>query len=486
MYVDIVLNDELQRIVLCVVIGKTQDRSSISKRAPLQFLLHQTPFATTTTTTSDIEIFHTDFFKETMNNVASKRVPTWLTESQTLPHLEIVLQTLSKREISRQLVRNSSRTKAPDSPPSRLSRTRKFTARLPSLTRTPSKVEHYSVSVGFRPENIPGNRYLDLEPYDRTRVVVGSSKGEEGDEELVQRDRYYLNASWVRELYGRKWWIAAQAPLPNTAHSFLSVILQPVSRPPLSLQASEHAPLKTKTCRIRTVVQLTRHIEGGRRKAHVYFPEHIGQSWVIPPPSGAPSSTPALKVTLLKSDDIEGAQCVQSVVSIVPIRPPNLDSKSEDDEEPIIFRHLLYVAWPDHGVPEPEHRRSLLEFIRLVDKVNKDLSWTSRPNDLDPDPPVIVGCSAGIGRTGSFIALSSLLRSYHLLTPDSTSPATYTPPSKSDLPPSPLGPLPETLKDDLVAQEIDSLREFRPGMVQREEQVILIYEVLLAAFLESK
>jgi protein tyrosine phosphatase len=50
---------------------------------------------------------------------------------------------------------------------------------------------------------------------------------------------------------------------------------------------------------------------------------------------------------------------------------------------------------------------------------------------------------------------------------------------------SPLGSLPDDLKDDLVLQEIDSLREQRPGMVQRTEQTLLIYEVLSDAFAKN-
>ena len=53
------------------------------------------------------------------------------------------------------------------------------------------------------------------------------------------------------------------------------------------------------------------------------------------------------------------------------------------------------------------------------------------------------------------------------------------------LPLSPLGPLPEELQGDMVAQEIDSLREQRPGMVQRDDQVVMIYETLIAAFISS-
>jgi len=156
-----------------------------------------------------------------------------------------------------------------------------------------------------------------------------------------------------------------------------------------------------------------------------------------------------------------------------------------NDNQEIVFNHLLYLSWPDHGVPEPDDRDSLIAFIRLVDRTNRDTSRCPvHPNatpdhlcsELDPDPPIMVGCSAGVGRTGSFIALSSLLRHYGFLPPAAR------PTIAPDLHDSPLGPLPNDLNDDLVLQEIDSLREQRPGMVQRSEQAMLVYEVLADAF----
>jgi protein-tyrosine phosphatase len=147
----------------------------------------------------------------------------------------------------------------------------------------------------------------------------------------------------------------------------------------------------------------------------------------------------------------------------------------------MIFHHLLYAAWPDHGIPEPEHRAGLLNFIRLVDHKNKD------PRGLeataDAEPPIMMHCSAGVGRTGSFIALFSLLRSNGLLLPPASQPVERVPPRLLPLPQSLLGPLPDRISWDEVAQEIDSLREQRPGMVQRPEQAMLVYEVLVAAFM---
>jgi len=234
------------------------------------------------------------------------------------------------------------------------------------------------------------------------------------------------------------------------------------------------------------VVQLTQNIEGGRRKAHAYFPNEVGKSIIVPPEDGVQDL--ALKVTLLSQETIEDAHCLRSSVSVVPVKdPPPVNTRTyemlefddHDDQygeipdQKVLFTHLLYTSWPDHGVPEDQDRKSLVAFAHLVDRLNRDTSLASDPHP-DPDPPIIVGCSAGVGRTGSFIALSSLMRHFGVLPPPSS------PTLSSVLLPSRLGPLPDDMKEDCVAQEIDSLREQRQRMVERPEQVVLIYEVLLA------
>lgn len=410
-----------------------------------------------------------------MNPVA--QIPEWLTAAWSTPYLSFVLKTLAMRERIRDNARSMSRRQ--DSPP------RRGLSRLVSFNRTvkPGLPAQYSVCVGCQPENVHYNRYYQLEPYDRTRVIVAEEEGSGGR---------YLNANWVLERSGHKWWIATQAPLPNTAHAFLTLILKAsASPPPEMLENANSLPPRS---RIRTVVQLTQNFEGGRRKAHAYFPSEVGKSLVVTPEEGCTSA--ALKVTLLDTRRFDEANCVQSTVSVVPVKLPEsspsahhrASSKEEtniDDEDygeeissqRVVFRHMLYASWPDHGVPSEEDRASLVSFARLVDEVNRDTSIESQSDTtaVDPDPPIMVGCSAGIGRTGSFIAISSLLRLMGQLPP----PAAPTP--ATVLPASPLDPLPDQLANDHVVQEVDFMREQRPGMVQRDEQVLFIYQTLAIA-----
>jgi len=382
----------------------------------------------------------------------SPPVPSWLQKAYNQDHITNIWRILSEREYSRVGARSLSASNSQPEPDPYGSPTAPNPTRLSSVAH-PGKnlTNHYSIALGCSLENRYLNRYLDIHPYDRTRVAVGGR---------------YFNANWVRERAGGRWTIATQAPLPSTTHEFLSVI------------AGIHSPLippgepSSKFTRVRTVVQLTPYFESGRQKAHPYFPFEHGESGIIHPVKET-SELPPLRLTLVKVEVIEDANCVACTVSIAPV-------SAEGPKPAVVFRHLLYGAWPDNGVPAPEDRASLLSFIRLVDHMNKDLSGLEATADVEP--PIMVHCSAGVGRTGSFIALCSLLRSNGLLAkpnPHTAERAVVHPP----LPQSPLGPLPESISWDDVSQEIDSLREQRPGMVQRPEQALLIYEILITAFI---
>ena len=63
------------------------------------------------------------------------------------------------------------------------------------------------------------------------------------------------------------------------------------------------------------------------------------------------------------------------------------------DEPALEVTHFYYLSWPDHGVPT--NSASLINFVRRVRKV--------QPHSTEV--PLLVHCSAGVGRTGTFIAI---------------------------------------------------------------------------------
>lgn len=139
-------------------------------------------------------------------------------------------------------------------------------------------------------------------------------------------------------------------------------------------------------------------------------------------------------------------------------------------------RHLAFDSWADHGVPKSTSTAFWLAL--LADQLNRMPHTTKKGEEVDPTPPpMIVHCSAGVGRTGTFIAICSLLRAFGFL-PPAARPEwdTYVPEQSA------LGAQTENLpEDDYVVQEINHLREQRTMMVQMPEQMAFIYELLALA-----
>ena len=71
--------------------------------------------------------------------------------------------------------------------------------------------------------------------------------------------------------------------------------------------------------------------------------------------------------------------------------------------------HLLFNSWPDYGVPHSAI--AMLDFRQKVRDCQKEgvarlgSEWAGHPNG----PPIVVHCSAGIGRTGTLITLDVCL-----------------------------------------------------------------------------
>lgn len=71
--------------------------------------------------------------------------------------------------------------------------------------------------------------------------------------------------------------------------------------------------------------------------------------------------------------------------------------EAEVDTKPLSVTHFHFSAWPDHGVPAD--KTCLIQFIQ---RVRKDFQYYDTP-------PLVVHCSAGVGRSGTFIVLDSMM-----------------------------------------------------------------------------
>ncbi|KAK2512179.1 hypothetical protein Q9233_016451 [Columba guinea] len=205
----------------------------------------------------------------------------------------------------------------------------------------------------------------------------------------------YINASYVDSYRSPRFFIAAQGPLPGTVVDFWQMVWQE----------------KTSV-----IVMLTGLVEQNKTKCEQYWPE---QEQVYG------DFTVTLNNTRTTTGLVTRVFCLQKAGCALPR----------------VVEQFHYLLWPDHGVP-----RNPAQLLCLVEVVNKRALEA-------PAGPVLVHCSAGIGRTGTFIALDFLLKM-----------------GKAER------------KVD-VFHCVQKLREQRVSMVQTKEQYTFLYEVLLEGLL---
>ncbi|XP_036259213.1 receptor-type tyrosine-protein phosphatase kappa-like [Molothrus ater] len=205
----------------------------------------------------------------------------------------------------------------------------------------------------------------------------------------------YINASYVDTYRNPRFFIAAQGPLAGTVVDFWHMIWQE----------------KTSV-----IVMLTGLVEQNKIKCEQYWPEQEQVYGDI---------TVTLNNTWTTTGLVKRIFCLQKAGCALPRA----------------VEQFHYLLWPDHGVP-----RNPSQLLCLVEVVNKRVLEA-------PAGPVLVHCSAGIGRTGTFIALDFLLKM-----------------GKAEG------------KVD-VFRCVQQLREQRVSMVQTKEQYSFLYEALLEGLL---
>nr|XP_022312314.1 receptor-type tyrosine-protein phosphatase mu-like [Crassostrea virginica] len=162
----------------------------------------------------------------------------------------------------------------------------------------------------------------------------------------------YINANYIENMEGNREFIACQGPRVNTVVDHWRMIWQ------------EH---------ITDIVMLTNLIEGPKIKCHQYWPD---------------------KSKELNADPFTISLLEEKVYAYYVIRKMALRKKKVSGSRTVTQFH--YTRWPDHGTPNPLNLVVFLGHFR----------HKSRPSQH----PILVHCSAGIGRTGTFIALDVLSR----------------------------------------------------------------------------
>ncbi|KAJ5493201.1 hypothetical protein N7539_001947 [Penicillium diatomitis] len=262
------------------------------------------------------------------------------------------------------------------------------------------------------------NRYVNVQAFANSRVHL---QVPEGECDFINASPIVLKDSVTQEA---RTYIATQGPkLGHLAH-FWHMVLQ---------ESKDEA----------VIVMLTQTFEGGREKCSQYFPLDLEQATMILSDNesdpfvateGSPDETPpnAGQVTLLESTFDKKSRS--------EVRKLELTMGSESK----IVWHYLFAGWADYSKPEGSDRAALLELIQ------------SSAAKAGPDNPRIVHCSAGVGRTGTFIALDHLLQeleSGQLLQVDDPT-------------------------VDPIFETVNQMRQQRMMMVYNEMQMQFIYEVL--------
>ncbi|XP_039095025.1 tyrosine-protein phosphatase non-receptor type 12 isoform X3 [Hyaena hyaena] len=197
----------------------------------------------------------------------------------------------------------------------------------------------YPTATGEKEENVKKNRYKDILPFDHSRVKLTLK--------TPSQDSDYINANFIKGVYGPKAYVATQGPLANTVIDFWRMIWE---------------------YNVVIIVMACREFEMGRKKCERYWPLYGEEPITFAP----------FKI----SCEAEQARTDYFIRTLL------LEFQNESRR----LYQFHYVNWPDHDVPSSFD--SILDMISLMRKYQEH-----------EDVPICIHCSAGCGRTGAICAI---------------------------------------------------------------------------------
>ncbi|RDI77432.1 hypothetical protein Vi05172_g12535 [Venturia inaequalis] len=265
------------------------------------------------------------------------------------------------------------------------------------------------------------NRYMNVDPFVHNRVPLQVPEGHSD----------YINASFIKlsnTISGtNREFIATQGPKEGIHSHVWRMIWHECADPVV-------------------IVMLTQTYESGREKCFQYFPFDM--------------TNPELPIN--EEDEFEdGFTATLTLKNITEDKATSstireMELTTADGQTKKVW-HMLFGGWPDYSIPEGEDINGL---VRLV-----DFSASKNPtkSEAKQTVPRIVHCSAGVGRTGTFIALDWLLAEFREGRFDNI----------------------EEDKDP-IADVVDELRGQRMMMVQGEQQFFFLYDVMRQLWLDRQ
>lgn len=268
------------------------------------------------------------------------------------------------------------------------------------------------------------DRYANIQPWNGNRVKL---QVPEGRHDYINASPIVLHSPLNKEDRPAHRYIAMQGPRNNTQEHVWRMIVEQLASPAV-------------------IVMLTETHENDQEKCYPYFPQKLDDIIEV----GVEDEFQDGFRAQVRCEAIE-----EKAGGAIEMRKIIVDVKGRKDD--MVVWHLLYKKWPDFGVPALQDIDSFFELMRL-----------SRDKNAGVDNPRIVHCSAGVGRSGTFITLEHLMREV-----ESGDLAQYDEKNGGDEAP------------DLVYDTVNELREQRKLMVQADTQYLFIYQVLRKQWLEK-